>query len=325
MVWREAAPFATLTSDSMGSSVARIGESDAKPLFAVVGHIDEIGLVITHVDEKGFLYFGPIGGWDPQILLGQRVQVQSKDGPVPGVIGRKPIHLLRDEQRKKVAELRDMHIDIGASSDEDALERVRVGDSAVIASDPLAVADGRLVSRSLDNRLGVYVALEALRRVDERGGLKGGMAAVAAAQEEIGSKGALTTSYSLQPDLAIAVDVTHATDAPGIEEKEQGRHHLGGPVLGRGSTLSPQIFEMLAEVAEREDIPYTIEASGRATHTDADAIQISRAGIPAGLVSIPLRYMHSPVEMVDLDDVEATVELMAAFATSLEPELDLTR
>jgi putative aminopeptidase FrvX len=325
-VWRDAASFATLSSDSMGSSVARIGDPDARPLFAVVGHIDEIGLVITHVDEKGFLYFAPIGGWDPQILLGQRVQVQSKDGPVSGVIGRKPIHLLRDEQRKKVVELRDMHIDIGASSDEAALEQIRIGDSAVIAADPLPVADGRLVSRSLDNRLGVYVALEALRRADERGRLKAGMAAVAAAQEEIGAKGALTTSYSLQPDLAIAVDVTHATDAPGIEEKEQGRHHLGsGPVLGRGSTLSPQIFEMLAEVAEREDIPYTIEASGRATHTDADAIQISRAGIPAGLVSIPLRYMHSPVEMVDLADVAATVELMAAFALSLEPGLDLTR
>jgi putative aminopeptidase FrvX len=325
-VWRQAASFATVTSDSLGSSVARIGDADAHPLFAIVGHIDEIGLVVTHIDEKGFLYFAPIGGWDPQILLGQRVRIQTKDDSVAGVIGRKPIHLLRDEQRKKVAELRDMHIDIGAADGDEALERVRVGDSAVIAADPLALTDGRLASRSLDNRLGVYVALEALRRVDERGGLKGGMAAVAAAQEEIGGKGALTTSFSLQPDLAIAVDVTHATDAPGIDEKEQGRHHLGsGPVIGRGATLSPQIFEMLAETAEQNDIAYTIEASGRSTHTDADSIQISRAGIPAGLVSIPLRYMHSPVELVDLADVEATIELLAAFATSLEPDLDLTR
>ncbi len=325
-VWRDAASFARVTSDSLGSSVARIGDEDARPLFAIVGHIDEIGLVITHVDEKGFLYFGPIGGWDPQILLGQRVSVQSKDGPVPGVIGRKPIHLLRDEQRKKVAELRDMHIDIGAADGDEALERVRVGDSAVIAADPLPVADRRLVSRCLDNRLGVYVALEALRQVEDSGGLKGQMAAVAAVQEEIGSKGALTTSFSLQPDLAIAVDVTHATDAPGIEEKEQGSHHMGsGPVLGRGSTLSPGIFELLLEAAEKNDIPHTIEASGRATHTDADAIQIARAGIPAGLVSIPLRYMHSPVEMVDLTDVEATIELLAAFATSLRPDLNLTR
>ncbi len=242
------------------------------------------------------------------------------------MIGRKPIHLLRDEQRKKVAELRDMHIDIGAADGEQALERVRIGDSAVIAADPLPLSDGRLVSRCLDNRLGVYVALEALRRVADGGDLKGRMAAVAAVQEEIGSKGALTTSFSLEPDLAIAVDVTHATDAPGIEEKEQGSHHLGsGPVIGRGAILSPGIFELLVETAEKNDIPYTIEASGRATHTDADSIQISRAGIPAGLVSIPLRYMHSPVELVDLGDVEATIELLAGFATSLASDLDLTR
>jgi len=325
-VWREAASFAEVTSDSLGSSVARIGDGDAKPLFAIVGHIDEIGLVVTHIDEKGFLYFAPIGGWDPQILLGQRVRLQTRDGAVAGVIGRKPIHLLRDEQRKKVAELRDMHIDIGAADGDEANERVRIGDSAVVAADPLPLAGRRLVSRSLDNRLGVYVALEALRQVNDSGGLKGGMAAVAAAQEEIGGKGALTTSFSLEPDLAIAVDVTHATDAPGIDEKEQGSHPLGsGPVIGRGAILSPQIFELLAETAERNDIPYTIEASGRATHTDADSIQISRAGIPAGLVSIPLRYMHSPVELVDLGDVEATIELLAAFATSLGPDLDLTR
>ena len=325
-VWRNAASFAEVSSDSLGSSVARVGGPDARPLFAIVGHIDEIGLVVTHVDEKGFLYFAPIGGWDPQILLGQRVRVQAKDGPVAGVIGRKPIHLLRDEQRKKVAELRDMHIDIGAGDEEEALERVRIGDSAVIAADPLSLTDRRLVSRSLDNRLGVYVALEALRRANESGGLKGGMAAVAAVQEEIGSKGALTTSFALQPDLAIAVDVTHATDAPGIDEKEQGRHRLGsGPVLGRGATLAPGIFERLVETAERNDIAYTVEASGRATHTDADAIEIARAGIPAGLVSIPLRYMHSPVELVDLDDVEATIELLAAFPTSLTPGIDLTR
>jgi putative aminopeptidase FrvX len=325
-VWREAASFARVTSDSLGSSVARIGEETARPLLAVVGHIDEIGLVVTHVDEKGFLYFAPIGGWDPQILVGQRVRIQAKDGPVTGVIGRKPIHLLRRDAREKVVELRDMHIDIGAPSGDEALQRVRVGDSAVVDADPLPLNGRRLVSRSLDNRLGVYVALEALRQVERSGALKGGMAAVAAVQEEIGSKGAVTTSFSLQPDLAIAVDVTHATDAPGVEEKEQGRHELGsGPVLGRGATLSPRIFELLVEAAERNDIPYTIEASGRDTHTDADAIQISRAGIPTGLVSIPLRYMHSPVELVDLADVEAAIELLAAFATSLGPDLDLTR
>jgi putative aminopeptidase FrvX len=325
-VWRRAASFASLTTDALGSSVARIGADGAAPLLAVVGHIDEIGLVITHIDEKGFLYFAPIGGWDAQILIGQRVQVQGMEGAIAGVVGRKPIHLLKEEQRKKVVELREMHIDIGAADEDEARERVRIGDPVVIAADPVRLGNGRLISRSLDNRLGAYVALEALLRVHERGGLQGQMAAVAAVQEEIGSKGATTTAFSLQPDLALAVDVSHATDAPGVEEKELGRHPLGsGPIIGRGSTLSPQIFDLLTEAAERMDAPYSIEASGRATWTDADAIQISRAGVPAGLISIPLRYMHSPVEMVDLADVEAAVELIAGFATALEPGLDLSR
>jgi endoglucanase len=325
-VWRNAASFAELSSDALGSSVARIGAADARPLVAVVGHIDEIGLVITHVDSSGFLYFAPIGGWDPQILVGQRVEVQGKDGPVTGVVGRKPIHLLKDDQQKSVVELRDMHIDIGATGEKQALERIRVGDPVVIAADPVELDAGRLVSRSLDDRIGAYVALEALRRVHERGGLKGQMAAVAAVQEEIGSHGARTTAYSLEPDLAIAIDVTHATDAPGIEEKELGHHPLGsGAVIARGATLSPRISELLAETAERLEVPYTVEASGSRTATDADVIQIARAGIPAGLVSIPLRYMHSPVELVDLADVDAAVELVAGFALSLGPELDLTR
>jgi putative aminopeptidase FrvX len=323
-IWRRAASFAELSADALGSSVAQIGEAGAKPLLAVVGHIDEIGLAITHVDSDGFLFFAPIGGWDPQILLGQRVQVQGRDGPVTGVIGRKPIHLLRDEQRKQVVELREMHIDIGATDEKQALSRVRVGDPAVVAADPVRLNGSRLVSRSLDDRIGAYVALEALRRVHERGGLRGRMAAVAAVQEEIGSHGARTSAYSLEPDLAIAVDVTHATDAPGIEEKELGRHPLGsGAVIARGSTLSPRIFELLLETAERLGIEHTIEASGSRTSTDADAIQIARAGVPTGLVSIPLRYMHSPVELVDLADVDAAVELVAGFALALAPGLDL--
>ena len=300
--------------------MARIGEPGAKPLLAVVGHIDEIGLVITHVDSNGFLYFAPIGGWDPQILVGQRVRIEGRDGPVAGVVGRKPIHLLKDEQRKAVVELRDMHIDIGAGGEEDALERARIGDPAVIAAEPVTLAGGRLVSRSLDDRIGSYVALEALRRVHDRGGLKAGMAAVAAVQEEIGAHGARTAAFSLEPDLAIAVDVTHATDAPGVEEKELGHHPLGsGAVIARGSTLSPGISELLDGDRGAAGDPLYGRASGSRTYTDADVIQIARAGIPAALVSIPLRYMHSPVELADLADIDAAVELIAGFAMSLEP------
>ncbi len=325
-VWREAASFAELSFDGIGSSIARVGEGS--PLLAVVGHIDEIGLIVTHIDEQGFLWFAPVGGWDPQILVGQRVEVRGKDGPVLGVAGRKPIHLLEPDQRKKVVELKGMHIDIGASDREQAEALVRVGDPVVIAAEPMAVAGGRLVSRAMDNRLGAYVALESLRRCAEGDGPGGGgsFAAVAAVQEEIGLFGARTAAFEIRPDIAIAVDVTHATDAPGVDEKEEGSHSFGsGPAIGRGSTLSPKVFELLVETAEAEGIDHTISASGRGTSTDADVLQISRSGIPTGLVSIPLRYMHSPVEMVDLRDVEAAVELLAAFGRRLSGDWDLSR
>ena len=324
-VWREAASFAALSSDGLGSSVAQIGETG--PLLAIVTHIDEIGLVVSHIDEKGFLYFNPIGGWDPQILVGQRVEVRGREGLVPGVVGRKPIHLLDLDQRKKVVQLKGLHIDFGAADREAAEALIRVGDPAVIAAEPQPLDGTRLASRSMDNRLGAYVSLEALRRVHERDSLKGtSLAAIAAVQEEIGLFGARTSTFAVEPDLAIAVDVTHGTDAPGVDEKEVGSHPLGsGPVIGRGSTLSPKVSELLIDAAEEAGIEYTLAASGRGTSTDADAIQISRSGVPTGLVSIPLRYMHSPVEVVDLEDVEATVELIAAFAGRLAADIDLSR
>ena len=323
-IWREAASFAELSFDGIGSSIARVGE--ASPLLAVVGHIDEIGLIVTHIDEKGFLWFAPVGGWDPQVLVGQRVEIRGHNGPVPGVAGRKPIHLLEPDQRKKVVELKSMHIDIGASEREEAEELVRVGDPVVIAAEPLAVAGDRLVSKAMDNRLGAYVALESLRRCAEGDGPGGSFAAVASVQEEIGLFGARTAAFQVQPDIAIAVDVTHATDAPGVDEKEIGSHPFGsGPAIGRGSTLSPKVFELLVETAEAEGIEHSISASGRGTSTDAYVLQISRSGIPTGVVSIPLRYMHSPVEMVDLRDVEATVQLLTAFGRRLSSDWDLSR
>jgi len=323
-VWREAASFASLSSDGIGSSVARVGE--ASPLLTVVGHIDEIGLVVRHIDDQGFLWFAPIGGWDPQILVGQRVEVQAKDGPLLGVVGRKPFHLLDADARKKVVEMKGLHIDVGAADRDEAAALVRVGDPVVIASEPLRLAGERAVSRSMDNRLGAYVALEALRRCHERGSLSGSFAAIAAVQEEIGLFGARTSAFAVEPDLAVVVDVTHATDAPGIDEKELGAHKLGsGPVIFRGATLSPKVFELLVEAAEEAGVEHTLGATGNHTGTDADGIQFARSGIPTGLVAIPLRYMHSPVEMVDLADVEAAVELIAAFAARLDGTIDLSR
>ncbi len=326
-VWREAASaFAQVGSDTVGSSVARVPGTAGGPLLAVVGHIDEIGVIVSHIDDDGFLRFAGVGGWDPIILVGQRISLLTREGAVDGVIGKKPIHLMKDEDRKRGPELKDLHIDIGAKDGDDARTRVRIGDVAVIAGEPVELANDRVISRSMDNRIGCYVAYEAARLVAQDGGAPGEVAAVAAVQEEITFGGSRTTAFSLQPDVAIAVDVTFATDQPGIELGELTKHPFGsGPVLTRGSTIHPAVFELLHETAEAEGIPFTVESSARATGTDADAIHLSRAGIPTGLVSVPLRYMHSPVEMVQLDDIANAAKLIAAFAQRLTPGFSFER
>ena len=326
-VWRKAAgEFGEVGSDVVGSSLVRVGVGEDRPTVAVVGHIDEIGLFISHIDDDGFLWFGSIGGWDPQNLVGQRVLVRGNGGEVGGVIGKKPIHLLEEEDRKKPAEIKHMHIDIGAGGREEAEGLVSVGDPAVLAAEPLSLPNGRLVSRSLDNRLGSYVSLEVARRIASGEDAAVGVVGAAVAQEEITLGGATTTAFSLEPDVAVVVDVTHATDPPGIDKKENGDHALGsGPVIGRGSTLAPRVVALLRETAEAEKIEHTLEASGRYTGTDADAIQLSRAGVPTGLVSIPLRYMHSTVEMVQLSDVEAVIELLVAFCRRMKADEEFGR
>jgi endoglucanase len=244
--------------------------------------------------------------------------VEGKAGPVPGVIGRKAPHVQRDED-KKIADIRDMHIDIGARDGDQARARVRVGDVAVIDCEPAELPNDRLTSRALDNRVGSFVALEAARLVAAEGGGQWELVAVAATREEINFGGSRTSAYALRPSAAIVVDVTHATDTPGADVKRSGKHELGsGPVLGRGSTLDHGLFELLVAAAERQKIPFTIEASARATGTDADAVHISRTGVPTALVSVPLRYMHSPVELVQLGDIHASAQLIAAAALTLD-------
>src|SRR5215218_5317325 len=326
-VFREAAgAFAEIARDAVGSTVAKVPGTGNGRSVAIVGHIDEIGLIVHHIDDDGFLWFTGVGGWDPMILVGQRVDVATRSGTIPGVVGKKPIHLLRDEERKQVPELRNLHVDIGAKDGEEARRMVRIGDVAVISGEPVEFPNGRVVSRSMDNRLGCFVAYETARLVAEAGGAPGDVCGVAVTQEEITFAGARTTAYSLQPDIAVVVDVTFATDAPGTDEKELGSHKFGsGPVLTRGSTLDPQVFELLHAAGEEAGIPFTVAASARYTGTDADAVHISRGGVPTGVVSIPLRYMHSPVEMVALEDVHNSAKLIAAFAQKLSADLAFER
>jgi endoglucanase len=260
------------------------------------------------------------------ILVGQRVEIATRNGAIPGIVGKRPIHLLRDEDRKTAPKLSDLHIDIGATDGDDARGRVRIGDVAVIAGEPVELPNDRFASRSMDNRVGCFVAYEAARLVAEDGGAPGDVHALAVAQEEITFGGARTTAFSLQPDVAIAVDVTFETTPPGHDEKELGRHRFGtGPVITRGATLDPQVYELLHETAEAQGIPFTVSASARSTGTDADAFHIARGGIPCGLVSVPLRYMHSPVETVQLDDIANAAKLIAAFAKRLTSDLDFRR
>jgi putative aminopeptidase FrvX len=330
-VWRDAASaFAEVSTDVVGTPLALVsakhGYESSPPRLLVMGHIDEIGLIVTYIDDEGFLWFRTVGGWDAQVLVGQRIVLDTAAGPITGIVGRKPIHLLRDEDAKKVAQIREMHIDIGATDGEQARERVRVGDVAVIDTQPAELPNGRLTSRALDNRLGSYVAYEVARLVAEAGGAQWELASVAVAQEEITFGGSRTSAFALAPAAAIVIDVTHATDAPGIEVKESGKHELGsGPVLCRGSTLNQRLFELLFETAQAEKIPFTLEASARTTGTDADAVHLSRAGVPTALVSIPIRYMHSPVELVHLDDVHACARLIAATALRLDAATTFAR
>jgi putative aminopeptidase FrvX len=327
-VWREAAEGfgAEVSTDVLGSAVARVPGRGERPLLAVVGHMDEIAVLVSHVSDKGFLHVVQSGGWDPQVLVGQRVQVLTRDGAIPGVVGRKPIHILDQEERKKAVKLKELHVDIGARDGDEARAQVREGDQVVIAAEPVEMPNGRLASRALDNRLGVYVALEVARRVHEAGGAAGPVAGVAATMEEIGSHGARTMAFGLEPDLAVVVDVTHATDAPGVEPGELGKHGLGdGPVITRGAVVSRPLNDLIDAAAEAEGIATTTEAAGGATRTDADAIHLSRTGVPTAVVSIPLRYMHSPVELVEMEDVEAVIRLITATALRLEADRPLAR
>lgn len=328
--WRnEAALFTSnLRADVIGNSYATVDGTggDEAPTILLAGHIDEIGIIITHIDDNGHIYFETIGGWDPQVLVGQRLRFLGQNGDVLGVVGKKPIHLMKPEEREKASKITDLWADIGAKNKAEVLERLQVGDAAVIDSHSIDMPNNRIVSRSIDDRVGAFVVLEALRRYAEKPGYANVVAA-ATAQEEIGytGGGARVAAQSHHATMAIAVDVTFATDHPGIKKEEIGEHNIGGgPVLTRGSVVSPVVYRLLADSAKRLEIPFSIHAAGRFTSTDADAMQLARSGIATGLVSIPNRYMHSPNEMVSLEDLDRAATLIAEACRSVTADTDFT-
>ncbi len=323
--WRkEAQSFADeVRADVGGNSYATVNPG-GRPRVMLAGHIDEIGVMVTHIDDDGFLSFDTIGGWDHQVFVGQRVHLLGRGGPVAGVVGKKAIHIMDKDDREKVSKVEDLWIDIGAANRAEAEGRLRIGDPGVLAAGVLEFPNGRLVSRSIDNRIGAFVVLEAVRML-AGGRPAAAVSAVATTREEIAATGggARSSAVALEADVAIVVDVTHATDYPGVEKRRHGDYRLGGgPVLSRGASVSEVVFELLAATAEAEGIPYTIEAASRDTHTDAEAIFNAHRGVATALVSVPNRYMHSPNEMVALEDLDRTAKLLAAFARRLTADTD---
>lgn len=325
-VWRaEAATFAEVRGDVHGNSIATVHAKGA-PTIMLAGHIDEIGVIVQHIDDEGFIHISDIGGWDAQVLVGQRIRFLGAAGDVFGVVGRKAIHLLKPDERDKAAKLTDLWVDIGAASKAEAMQRLAVGDPGVIDAKAMEFPNQRLVSRSIDDRIGAFIVLEALRRYGAKPGAAR-VTAVATTQEEIAwfGGGAAVSAAASGAAMAIVVDVTHATDTPGIEKKEIGDNPIGGgPVLSRGSIVSPVVLRLLRATADELQIPYTMHAAGRDTGTDADSIHVAREGIATGLVSVANRYMHSPSEMVSLEDLDRAASLIAETCRRVTATTDFT-
>jgi len=326
-VWRaEAEGFADVVRRDCHGNTDAVVHAGGAPRVMLSGHYDEIGFIVSHIDSEGFLWFSPVGGWDPQIPQGQRVVVLGANGRVPGVLGKCPIHLLKPDARDKVTKLEEQWIDIGARNRKQAEKLVSVGDPVVIDLGLGRLGDDLLVGRGFDNRLGAYIVLEAARRLGGRA-CAAEVHAVATAQEEIGIRGARTAAFGIDPQVGVAVDVAFATDHPSMGEavKREGKIKLGGGVvISRGPNIHPRLFQMLVETARKKKIAHQISADGGATGTDANVIQISRAGVATALLGVPLRYMHTACELAHVDDIEAAVRLLAEFVSRLTPETDLT-
>jgi tetrahedral aminopeptidase len=303
-------------------NVFAIKNPNAQPRIMLAGHCDQIALMVMHIDSDGFLIVQPIGGWDMQVLLGQYLTVWTKSGAIAGVVARKAIHLLAEDERQKVPKFQDIWIDIGAKNRDEAESLVRCGDAVTFVLKYTELRNGLAASPAMDDKVGLWVCMEAVRRLQTRD-IAAGIYGVSTVAEEIGLRGATTAAYAINPLVGVAVDVCHASDTPGTDMKQIGSVKCGGgPVLFRGPNINPRVFDLLEETATKHNIPVQVRGAPRATGTDANPIQISREGVAAGLIGIPNRYMHSPVEVVHLEDLENAANLLAEFCAAVTGEMD---
>lgn len=323
-IWRERIQDAAtqVSTDALGNCVAVLNPG-ARPSVMLDAHIDEIGFLIKHIDENGYLYFGTIGGFDPSTLPGNRVRILGAHGPVLGVIGRKPSHLLSDDERKKAPELKAMWIDIGARDLAEAQTVVRVGDAGGRASGMERMLGNLVTSTSLDDRVGGYIMAETFRNLAARN-IVAAVHAASSTQEEIGLRGARVSAYTTHADIGIALEVTWTSDHPESSKTELGDIRIGaGPALFRGPNVNPRVFDQLQAAAEAEGIPYQIDVYASGSPTDGNVMQMSRGGMAVGIVSVPTRYLHTSSEVLSLDDVDAAVNMLTRFTADLREDVDL--
>lgn len=314
-------PFADSVRTDVHGNVIAARNPDAPLRVMLAGHADQIGLIVNYIDEQGFVYVLTVGGWDIQNLIGIRVKIWTARGPIDGVIGKKPIHLMDEEDRKKVPKVKDIWVDIGAKDKEEAEKHVSVGDPITVELEYRELLNNLIAAPATDDKAGVWIVMEALRRIDASK-LKVGVFAVSTVQEEVGLRGSKTSSYGIDPHIGIATDVTHATDCPTVEKKQNGEVKLGaGPVITRGPNMTSKLVNALVDTAGRHEIPVQIIAEGRITGTDAGSIQVNRSGVATALISTPNRYMHTPVEMISLHDLDYAADLIARYCESIDPEV----
>ncbi|MCA9188192.1 MAG: M42 family metallopeptidase [Pirellulaceae bacterium] len=313
-----------VTTDLHGNVIVGCNiDAPLRVMFA--GHCDQIGMLVSYIDGDGYIYAQTIGGWDPQQLIGQRMTIWADSGAVAAVIARKPIHLLTDEERKQVVKTKDLWLDIGAKDKDEAQSVVRVGDPITLQLGFQEMRNDLANAPGMDDKTGLWVVIEGLRRAQQQKKLNCAAFAVSTVQEEIGLRGARTSAYGIDPHVGIAVDVTHATDCPTIDKREQGEVRIGnGPVVYRGPNMNHAVVDQLIRVAEKNERPYQLSAIGRATSNDANTIQVSRQGVATAVVAIPNRYMHSAVETISLNDIDQAANLLADFLVSLTGDEDFT-
>lgn len=323
---RLAAHSDEVTTNVLGSvhGTLRASKGEAQQSVMFAGHIDEIGLMVNYIDDKGFISFKAVGGVDAGILPGMRITVHAKDGDLLGVMGRKPIHLIDENERKNITPIDKLFLDVGLPAEE-VKKRIRVGDVATFAVGLEEFGEDLIVSRALDDKMGAFLAARVLEEVKKAGGAAVDLIVAGTVQEEIGLRGGETSAYDVNPTIGIAIEVCHATDYPGIDKTTHGEQILGGgPVIARGPNINPVLFDLLVAAADEEGVPYQIGAEPRGTGTDANAIQLSRGGKVAGLVSIPLRYMHTPTEVLKKSDLDACIKMLTRFILNLETKTDFT-